>query len=258
MHAFAMTNQKGGVGKSTATANLGYCLGSLGQRVLLVDLDPQGNLTDFLGVDSENQDLTIYDAMFQDVDINKVIIKSVKPNVDLAPANLELANSEIDLMAAMSREHVLKGVLDKISSSYDFIIIDCAPSLGFLTINALVVADEVLIPVSSKFPSTKGIRQLLRTIDLVQQKINPEIKIGGVILTMHDNRTIHAQEILQRIRDYFGESVYKSVIPVTVRFDEATTAGKTIVEYEPDSKASKEYKALAKEVLNVKQKVLSA
>lgn len=254
MITITASNQKGGVAKSTTIAHLAYGLGEQDKRVLAVDLDPQGNLTDFLGASSESLESTVYNALFEDgVGVNDVVIGEQKPNVDLVPANIDLAGAETLLMNEMARESAVRSLLGSLTD-YDYVLIDCQPSLGLLPINAMVASDFVLVPVECAYPSLRGLKQLLATIDKVTGKLNPELAMLGILLTQHDKRTLHAREVIDRVREHFGERVFQSVIPRRVAFDEATIRGQTLMEYDPSSDGTAAYRALTEEVLNGTQK----
>lgn len=247
---WALVSQKGGTGKTTTTANLGVALAERGKKVLLVDFDPQGSLGTCVGIEPDDLELTVYNALFQkDVKLEDVLLKGVKPGVDLVPANIDLAAGELLLMSQMEREKFLRRILRPFAKRYDFTLVDCPPSLGMLTINGMTAADEVIIPVSSAFLSLRGLRQLNTTMQQMQESLNPALKVKGVLLTRHNKQTRHAQQVMDRVKEFYGDKVFKAIIPHTVRFDEAPVLGKTILEYEPDSSGAKAYRSLAKEVL---------
>ena len=254
MITITASNQKGGVAKSTSIAHLAYGLGELGKRVLAVDLDPQGNLTDFLGASSETLESTIYNALFEEgVSAQDVLVREQKPNVDLLPANIDLAGAETLLMNEMARETAVRSLLEPLAG-YDYVVIDCQPSLGLLPINAMVASDFVLVPVECAYPSLRGLKQLLQTIEKVTAKLNPDLGMLGIVLTKHDKRTLHAREVIDRVREHFGERVFQTVIPRRIAFDEATIRGQTLMEYDPSSDGAGAYRALTEEVLNGTQK----
>lgn len=253
----AICNQKGGVGKTTTTVNLGIGLAAQGKRVLLIDADPQGDLTTSLGwQDTDNLSITITDKMGDvmresDADPLQGVLHHGE-GVDLLPANLELSAMEMSLVTAMSRETVLRNYLERVKGNYDYILIDCQPALGMITLNALAAADSVIIPVQAQYLPAKGMTQLLQTVSKVRRHINPDLKIDGILLTLMDNRTNLAKSTADILRRNFGGSIriYKSSIPVAVKAAEASTKGKSIYAYESNSSVAKAYKELTKEVLD--------
>lgn len=246
----AIANQKGGVGKTTTSINLSAGLAYTGKKVLLVDFDPQGNATQGVGYRVGLKDLTVYDTLLNDVEINECIKTLTKPPMDILPANINLAGADLQLAKIEDgREQLLKNVLSKVEDKYDYIIIDCPPSLGLLNTNALTAADSVLIPVQSEYYALEGITQLLQTIRLVQKLFNPDLKIEGVLLTMYDARTNLSAEVGQEIRKHFKEKAYKTYIPRNVKLSEAPSAGLSIYDYEITSEGAKAYVALTREVI---------
>ncbi|MHB0976925.1 MAG: ParA family protein [Candidatus Aquicultorales bacterium] len=245
----AVVNQKGGVGKSTTSVNLAAGLAEAGTAVLLIDFDPQGNATSGLGLDKAGGVKCIYDAITDDVPVEKLTQASLIEGLLVVPATLQLAGAEIELVSTLSREQKLKKVVDPARGAHDFIIIDCPPSLGLLTVNALTAADEVLIPVQCEYYALEGLSKLLESIRLVKTHLNPSLKIAGVLMTMYDGRTRLAQQVVDEVRSFFRELVYETIIPRTVRLSEAPSHGLPIMKYDPSSKGSIAYRKLAKEVI---------
>ncbi|MFC4772452.1 ParA family protein [Enterococcus hermanniensis] len=250
----SVANQKGGVGKTTTTVNLGACLAYVGKKVLLIDSDAQGNATSGLGVRKPDVKQDIYDVLVNEVPIKETIIETSRENLSIVPATLQLAGAEIELTSMMARESRLKSALEDVDDDYDFILIDCPPSLGHLTINAFTASDAILIPVQCEYYALEGLSQLLNTVRLVQKHFNPELEIEGVLLTMFDARTNLGAEVVEEVRRYFQEKVYDTIIPRNVRLSEAPSHGKPIIDYDPRSKGAEVYQALAKEVLVREQK----
>jgi chromosome partitioning protein len=246
----AICNQKGGVGKTTSTINLGAALAEYGRRVLLVDFDPQGALSVGLGVASQHLDHTIYNLiMEQRVPADEVVLPTSVPGMDLLPSNIDLSAAEVQLVTEVGREHALGRTLRPLVPRYDFILVDCQPSLGLLTINALACADGVLIPLECEFFSLRGVALLMDTIDKVRDRLNPGLTITGILATMYDPRTLHAREVMARVVEAFGDTVFDAVISRTVRFPETTVAGEPITRWAPKSAGAKAYRALAREVI---------
>ncbi len=246
----AMCNQKGGVGKTTSTLNLGAALAEYGRRVLLVDLDPQGALSAGLGVPSHELDKTIYNLMLErHVAITDVLVQTKVPGLDLIPANIDLSAAEVQLINEVGREHTLARALRPMLSAYDYVLIDCQPSLGLLTVNALAAAQGVIMPVAAEFFSLRGVALLVDTIEKVQDRINPDLRVDGVLVTMFDGRTVHARDVVAMLVQRFGDEVYDTVISRTVKFPETTVAGEPITSYAPTSPAAEAFRALAREVI---------
>ncbi|MBN9611767.1 MAG: chromosome partitioning ATPase [Actinobacteria bacterium 69-20] len=246
----AMCNQKGGVGKTTSTINLGAALAEYGRRVLLVDLDPQGALSAGLGVPAHELDRTIYNLMLEpSTAVTDVLVPTRLEGVDLLPANIDLSAAEVQLINEVGREQTLARALRPLLPLYDYVLIDCQPSLGLLTVNALACSHEVLMPLAAEFFSLRGVALLVDTVDKVQSRINPDLKIGGVLVTMFDGRTVHARDVVAMLVERFGELVFDTVISRTVKFPETTVAGEPITTYAPASSAAEAYRALAREVI---------
>lgn len=245
----AIANQKGGVAKTTTAINLGAGLSLLGKKVLIVDLDAQGNATSGLGIDREAVTHCIYDVMINDAPAKSVIIQTSVENLEVIPSTIQLAGAEIELVTAVARENKLKKALDKLRDKYDYIYLDCPPSLGLLTINALTAADGILIPVQCEYYALEGLGQLMKTIQLVQKHLNKDLIIEGILLTMFDARTNLAIQVVDEVKNHFKGKVYSSIIPRNVRLSEAPSHGKPIMLYDSKSRGSEVYQDLAKEVV---------
>ena len=246
-----MCNQKGGVGKTTSAINLGAALAEVGRRVLLVDFDPQGALSVGLGVQPHQLDRTTYNLLMErDVSIDDTLLKTSVPGVDLLPSNIDLSAAEIQLVGEVAREQTLARALAPALGDYDFVLIDCQPSLGLLTINALTAAHGVIIPLECEFFSLRGVALLIDTIEKVQQRLNPALKLDGILATMYDGRTLHSREVFSRVLEAFGDDVFDTVIARTVRFPETTVAGEPITSWAPNSSGAKAYRDLAREVIS--------
>lgn len=250
----SVANQKGGVGKTTTTVNLGACLASLGKRVLLVDMDAQGNATSGVGIRKPDVTQDIYDVLVNELPIAEGTLVTEHENLSIVPATLQLAGAEIELTSMMARESRLKGSLAEVNDQYDYILIDCPPSLGHLTINSFTASDSILIPVQCEYYALEGLSQLLNTVRLVQKHFNPELEIEGVLLTMYDARTNLGNEVVEEVRKYFREKVYETIIPRNIRLSEAPSHGMPIIDYDPRSRGAEVYQALAKEVVNREEK----
>ncbi|MGW3914260.1 ParA family protein [Streptomyces sp. NPDC005070] len=246
----AMCNQKGGVGKTTSTINLGAALAEYGRRVLLVDFDPQGALSVGLGVNPMELDLTVYNLLMErGMAADEVLLKTAVPNMDLLPSNIDLSAAEVQLVSEVARESTLQRALKPLLADYDYIVIDCQPSLGLLTVNALTAAHKVIVPLECEFFALRGVALLTETIEKVQERLNPELELDGILATMYDSRTVHSREVLARVVEAFDEHVYHTVIGRTVRFPETTVAGEPITTYASNSVGAAAYRQLAREVL---------
>jgi len=246
----ALCNQKGGVGKTTSTINLGAALAEYGRRVLLVDFDPQGALSVGLGVNPMELDQTIYNALMErDVTADDILLKTNIAGMDLLPSNIDLSAAEVQLVGEVAREQTLKRVLKPVLPDYDVVLIDCQPSLGLLTINALTAANGVIIPLECEFFSLRGVALLIQTIDKVKERLNPQLELEGILATMYDGRTLHGREVLARVVEAFGDKVFHTVINRTVRFPETTVAGEPITTFAPSSAGANAYRELAREVV---------
>lgn len=245
----AVANQKGGVGKTTTTVNLGASLAFLGKKILIVDIDAQGNATSGLGIRKADVEKDIYDVLVNETPVEEVVLASSRENLWIVPATIQLSGAEIELTNQIARETRLKQALTKVKDDYDYILIDCPPSLGHLTINAFTASHSILIPVQCEYYALEGLSQLLNTVRLVQKHFNPDLKIEGVLLTMLDARTNLGYEVVEEVKKYFRERVYKTIIPRNIRLSEAPSHGLSIVDYDARSKGAEVYLELAKEVL---------
>ena len=246
----ALTNQKGGVGKTTTTINLGAALAATGRRILLVDFDPQGSLSVGLGVNPHTLDQSIYNLLLsREFSFDEIVLSTTVDRLDLLPANIDLSAAEVQLVSEVAREQTLKRVLDPIRDRYDIILIDCAPSLGLLTVNALTASDKVLIPLECEFFALRGVALLTDTIAKVTERLNNDLELLGILATMFDSRTLHSREVLERVLEAFGDKVFHTVIRRTVKFPETTVAGEPITTYAPSSPGATAYRMLAREVL---------
>lgn len=246
----AVANQKGGVGKTTTAINLSSCLAEKGKKVLAVDMDPQGNMTSGLGVDKNSVENTIYDLIIGESIIDKVLRKDIMKNLDIIPANIDLSAAEIELIDVEDKEYIVRNVIKDIKDNYDYIIIDCPPSLSMLTINAMTTATSVLVPIQCEYYALEGLSQLIHTVDLVRDRLNPELEIEGVVFTMYDARTNLSLQVVENVKDNLHQNIYKTIIPRNIRLAEAPSYGIPINEYDPKSAGSESYMRLAEEVIN--------
>ncbi len=246
----AVANQKGGVGKTTTTINLSACLAEQGQKVLVIDVDPQGNTTSGLGIDKNNTENTVYELMLGEASIDDCIYKSVMDDLDVIPSNVNLAGAEIDLIDIDDREYILKKIVNSLKEKYDFILLDCPPSLSMLTVNAMTAANTVLVPIQCEYYALEGLSQLIRTINLVKQKLNPELEIEGVVFTMYDARTNLSLQVVENVKANLKQTVYKTIIPRNIRLAEAPSHGLPINLYDSKSAGAESYRLLAEEVIH--------
>ena len=245
----ALANQKGGVGKSTTAINLAASLAFQDQRVLLIDLDPQGNASSGLGIDRGSIDVSIYDVLLKESPIDDSVEPTSVRNLFVVPATIDLAGAEIELVSMFSRETRLRSAIDDLDDDFDLVLVDCPPSLGLLTVNALTAAKEVIIPIQCEYYALEGLSQLLRNVDLVSANLNPKLKVGGVVLTMYDGRTKLSREVADQVREYFGDKAFKTVIPRSVRLSEAPSYGEPIEAFDPMSRGAIAYRQLGREFL---------
>ncbi len=246
----AIANQKGGVAKTTTAVNLSACLAHFGKKVLLIDIDPQGNASSGLGIDRNEGNSCIYDVIINNMPMGAVKLPTAIENLEIVPATIQLAGAEIELVSAISREVKLKKAIEPIRNNYDFIILDCPPSLGLLTLNALSAADSILIPIQCEYYALEGLGQLMNTIQLVNKHLNPDLYIEGVVLTMFDARTNLSIQVVDEVKEYFKDKVYQTIIPRNIRLSEAPSHGQPIITYDPKSKGAEVYLELAKEVIS--------
>lgn len=248
-HVISIINQKGGVGKSTTAVNLSAYLGENRKKVLVLDFDPQGNTTSGYGIDKEGLDADVYDALLYDYEIENLIIPTCQNYVYMIPATIQLAGAEIELVSKVSRETILKGILDPIRDDFDYVFIDCPPSLGLLTVDALVASDSLLIPIQCEFYALEGVTKLLESMKMVRGNLNPDLDVFGVLMTMYDGRTTLSKQVVEEVRNYFGNRVFKTVIPRSVKLSEAPSHGVPINLYSRINKGAVAYSKLAKEVM---------
>ena len=245
-----IANQKGGVGKTTTSINLSASLAKLEKKVLVIDMDPQGNTTSGLGVDKENVENNVYELLLGECEIEDSIIKEVYPNLSVIPSNINLAAAEIELIGIDEKEFILKKALDQVKEEYDFVIIDCPPSLNLLTINSMCAGDTVLVPIQCEYYALEGLTQLMHTIQLVTDRLNPDLEIEGVVFTMYDARTNLSLQVVENVKSNLNQNVYKSIIPRNVRLAEAPSYGMPITEYDSKSSGAESYLLLAEEVIH--------
>lgn len=245
----AIANQKGGVGKTTTAINLSTCVAERGKKVLLIDIDPQGNATSGVGIAKSPDDKTIYDVLVNDVKIVDIIKPTAVKNLHICPSSINLAGAEVELVSLMSRETRLKKAIDNMEQKYDYIFMDCPPSLGLITLNAFTAATSVLVPIQCEYYALEGLGQLVNTIKLVQKNLNEDLEIEGVIMTMYDSRTKLSNQVSEEVKKYFGDKVFNTVIPRNIRLSEAPSHGLPITMYDPLSKGARTYKKLAKELI---------
>ena len=250
----AVANQKGGVGKSTTAINLSACLAEKEKKVLTIDMDPQGNTTSGLGVDKNNVENTLYELLLGEAETKDTIVKDVVEKVDLIPSNVNLSGAEIELIGVDEKEYILKKIIDKVRRKYDYIIIDCPPSLNMLTINALTAANSVLVPIQCEYYALEGLSQLIHTIDLVKDRLNKKLVMEGVVFTMYDARTNLSLQVVENVKDNLQQNIYKTIIPRNVRLAEAPSYGQPITLYDTKSAGAEAYRLLAEEVINREDK----
>ncbi|GAX60793.1 ATPases [Candidatus Scalindua japonica] len=256
MRSIAFINQKGGVGKTTSTANVGACLAALGKKVLLIDLDPQANLSIHFGVNVQGKDSSVYHLMCGKKKASEVLIKTSVSGLDIIPSDIDLASAEVELVNTVGRETIVKFYIEEMLDMYDYVLIDCPPSLGLLTLNALTVANEIFIPLQTEFFALQGVSKLLQTFDVIKKRLNSKLEITGIIPCMYDSRTKLGQAVLDKIKEYFEDKVFATNIRKNIKLSESTSHGMPITEYAPESNGALDYQALTKEIIAQEEKYL--
>ncbi|MDE7205950.1 MAG: AAA family ATPase [Lachnospiraceae bacterium] len=246
----AIANQKGGVGKTTTSINLSSCIAAKGKKVLVIDMDPQGNTTSGYGIEKNDLENTIYELIMGDCTVEDCILKEILPNVSVLPSNVNLAAAEIELIGVKDKDFILKNEIDWVKDNYDFVIIDCPPSLNLLTVNAMTTADSVLVPIQCEYYALEGLSQLIHTVNLVKERLNPDLDMDGVVFTMYDSRTNLSNQVVDNVKSNLKQKVYNTLIPRNIRLAEAPSYGQPINVYDPKSAGSESYMALAEEVIN--------